>query len=110
MFLQKTYSSVLLFHTDLPTLRLTEHKAFLLRQQNRAHFGLFDQLNTAVDGEHFHLLSAGLRGISNTRKQKHIYKPGHPQAAGLLSMNLTDRHKDDSFTLQYNDTSGSFEV
>lgn len=50
---------VLLFQIDLPSLRLREHKALLLGQ----HFSLFDQLNAAVEGEHFHLLSAGLPGI-----------------------------------------------
>lgn len=44
------------------------HKASLLGQQGRARFGLFDQLNAAVDGEHFLSLSAGLPGISNNTR------------------------------------------
>lgn len=60
-------SGVLSFHADLRTLGLMRHKASLLGQQGRARFGLFDQLNAAVDGEHFLSLSAGLPGISNTQ-------------------------------------------
>lgn len=65
---------MLLLHIDLPTLELGEHKALLLAQQDLAHFGLFDQLNTAVDGEHFHLLSAKPAwNLKHTHaKQKHI--------------------------------------
>lgn len=59
-------SGVLSFHADLRTLGLMRHKASLLGQQGRTRFGLFDQLNAAVDGEHFLSLSAGLPGISNT--------------------------------------------
>lgn len=59
------------------THSLREHKALLLEQQDLVHFALFDQLNTTVAGEHFHLLSAGLPGISNTHtythKHDHIY-------------------------------------
>lgn len=46
-----------------------EHKALVMGQQDLAHAGLFDQLNTAVDRERFHLLSARLPGISNIRTQ-----------------------------------------
>lgn len=83
----ETWSGVLLFHIDLPVLRLREHKALLLGQQDPAPFGLFDQLNTAVDGEHFHLLSAGLPRILNTCTQAnthlHMYINRHPQVAGV---------------------------
>lgn len=55
-----------------------------------ARFGLFDQLNTAVDGEHFHLLSGCLPGSSNTRTQTkkphlHMYIYRRLQVAGILS-------------------------
>lgn len=49
-------------------------------QQDLAHFGLFDQLNMAVDREHFHLLSANSPGIWNTHANRnsftyvHLYK------------------------------------
>lgn len=49
-----------------PTLGLVEHKALLLGKVKHANSRLFDQLNAAVDEEHFHLLCAGRLGISNT--------------------------------------------
>lgn len=81
-------SSVLSFHADLRTLGLMRHKASLLGQQGRARFGLFDQLNAAVDGEHFLSLSAGLPGISNTHthecKHNCIYTCTRPTSSVLL--------------------------
>lgn len=107
----------MLFHIDLPTLRLREHKALLLGQQDLARFGLFDQLNTAVDGEHFHLLSGCLPGSSNTRTQTkkppftyvHIqaytsswysikFKNQHFFFFPCFWKNLTNHQEDDSFT------------
>lgn len=62
------------------------HKASLLGQQGRARFGLFDQLNAAVDGEHFLSLSAGLPGISNThtRTQAELHLHMHTSTSSVL--------------------------
>lgn len=79
-------SGVLSFHADLRTLVLMRHKASLLGQQGRARFGLFDQLNAAVDGEHFLSLSAGLPGISNThtRIQAELHLHMHTSTSSVL--------------------------
>lgn len=74
---EETQSGVLLFHADLAEPRLREHRALLLWLVRLARFGLFDQLNAAVEEVRFLLLSAALPRISNTCTQTHLHMCMH---------------------------------
>lgn len=102
------------FTLTCPKLRLREHRALLLGLAELAHFGLFDQLNAPVEGEHFLSLSAGLPGISSANINTFTYTCVHEHLLVVLiflvahlGKKLTSSQMDSvlhAFNLEYNNT------